>query len=132
MRETAGTLIFDGECGFCTRSRNFLAKIDNAHRIHTVPLQNPGAIQYADREMLQHTLHWVGPDGTVATGAEAVNIALSAALGMDLPLQVYRRIPGMRTLQERVYRWIADRRGRFPGVTPWCDTHPADCDRTGE
>ena len=31
-----GTLIFDGDCGFCTRSRDLLIKLDRRHRLSTV------------------------------------------------------------------------------------------------
>ena len=62
----------------------------------------------------------------VYSGAEAANAAVSAALGTRLPLLVYR-IPGMRFAQNAVYRWVADHRYRFPGTTPYCESHPVAC-----
>ncbi len=69
---------------------------------------------------------WLDSSGKVYGGAEAANAAVSAALGTRVPLLVYR-IPGMRSLQEAIYRWVADHRYRFPGTTPYCESHPVAC-----
>jgi predicted DCC family thiol-disulfide oxidoreductase YuxK len=47
-------------------------------------------------------------------------------LGTPLPLLMYR-IPGMRFAQNAIYRWVADHRYRFPGKTPYCESHPIAC-----
>jgi predicted DCC family thiol-disulfide oxidoreductase YuxK len=123
-----GTLIFDGECGFCTRSRDLLIKLDRRHRIRTVPLQRPGAPELAgvSRAELTRSVYWLAGDGTVRSGAEAVNAALSAVLGSRIPLWIYR-LPGVRALQDAAYRWVAANRHRLPGTTPWCTAHPENC-----
>jgi hypothetical protein len=36
-----GTLFFDGACGMCTRSRDFLLKLDRTGNVQTEPLQSP-------------------------------------------------------------------------------------------
>lgn len=69
---------------------------------------------------------WLDDSGEVYGGAEAINAALSAALGTRLPLLIYR-VPGMRAVQEAVYRWVADHRYRFHGTTPYCESHPVAC-----
>ena len=123
-----GTLIFDGTCGFCTRSRNFLVKLDRKRRIRTVPYQRSGTAAAAgvSHERLTTEVCFVDAGGTATWGAEAINTALATALGNRLPTRVYR-LPGMRGLQDRVYRWVAANRHRLPGTTPWCGDHPADC-----
>jgi len=68
----------------------------------------------------------VTPDGARHRGAGAVNAALAAALGTRLPLRLYA-VPGIRQAQDRVYAWVAAHRHRFPGDTPYCEQHPADC-----
>jgi len=123
-----GTLIFDGDCGFCTRSRNLLVRLDRKHRMRTVPLQRPGVPEQAgvSREELGKSVYWLAEDGSTRTGAEAVNAALSTALGTSIPSRIYR-LPGVRALQEAVYRWVAANRHRLPGTTPWCTSHPENC-----
>jgi predicted DCC family thiol-disulfide oxidoreductase YuxK len=71
---------------------------------------------------------WLGADGRRVRGAEAVNAALSAALGTNLPVAVYR-VTGR--LQERAYAWVARNRYRLRGVTPYCTTHPEHCAPSG-
>jgi predicted DCC family thiol-disulfide oxidoreductase YuxK len=129
MGSVGGTLIFDGECGFCTRSRDVLVRLDRRHRVSTVPLQASRVPEHAgvSREELAASVYWLDDDGSRCRGAEAANAALSAALGTAVPLRVYR-IPGMRQVQDAVYRWVSANRHRLPGTTPWCTEHPDSCD----
>lgn len=112
----------------CTRSRDFLVKLDRTGELQTEPLQRAGT---ADRlgvspEALMTQIWWLDSSGEVYGGAEAANAAVSAALGTRLPLLVYR-IPGIRSLQNAIYRWVANHRYRFPGTTPYCESHPVAC-----
>ncbi len=123
-----GVLFFDGRCGMCTRARNLLLKFDRTGDLTTEPLQADDAAQRLGipESRLLDSARWLDASGAVYTGAEAVNAALSCALGTPLPLRVYR-LPGVRALQEAVYRWVADHRYRFPGTTPYCESHPVSC-----
>jgi predicted DCC family thiol-disulfide oxidoreductase YuxK len=124
----SGVLFFDGACGFCTRSRNFLVRLDRTGNLHTEPHQAAGSAERLGiREgQLGESVWWLDDTGAVYGGAEAANAALSAALGTRLPLLIYR-IPGIRQAQDVVYRWVADHRYRFPGTTPYCESHPVAC-----
>ena len=112
----------------CTRARNFLVRLDRTGSMSTEPLQGPGAADRLGLEpsRLLESVRWLDHSGAVYSGAEAVNAALSAALGTRLPLLIYR-IPGIRWLQDVVYRWVAGHRYRFPGTTPYCESHPVAC-----
>ena len=77
-------------------------------------------------DRLLESMRWLDSSGAVYSGAEAWNAAWSAALGTRLPLLIYR-IPGMRFVQNATYRWVADHRYRFPGKTPYCESHPIAC-----
>jgi predicted DCC family thiol-disulfide oxidoreductase YuxK len=129
MSFMGGTLIFDGNCGFCTRSRNVLVRLDRRHRVSTVPFQGRGVAEHSgvSQDELADSVHWLDDDGSRCSGAEAANAALSAALGTAVPLRVYR-VPGVRQAQDALYRWVANNRHRFPGATPWCTEHPDSCD----
>lgn len=59
-------------------------------------------------------------------GAAAVNIALSVALGSNLPIFLYS-LPIMRVLQDAMYDWVARNRSWFPGDTPYCEQFPDQC-----
>ena len=124
----AGTLFFDGKCGMCTRSRNFLLKLNRTGDLLTEPLQTPGTAErlgISDASLMD-AVRWLDATGNVYAGAEAANAAVSAALGTRVPLLIYR-IPGIRSLEDAVYRWVADHRYRFPGTTPYCESHPVSC-----
>jgi predicted DCC family thiol-disulfide oxidoreductase YuxK len=126
--EAAGTLFFDGACGMCTRSRNLLLKMDRTGNLQTEALQSPGTAQrlgIAPTSLLE-SVRWLDSSGAVYSGAEAANAAVSAAIGTRIPLVIYR-IPGVRSIEEAVYRWVAANRYRFPGTTPYCQSHPSAC-----
>ena len=127
-RAPSGVLFFDGACGMCTRSRDFLLKLNRTGDLHTEPLQAAGIAERLDiaPDHLMERIWWLDASGQVYGGAEAANAAVSAALGTNLPLMIYR-ISGMRSVQEAVYRWVADHRYRFRGKTPYCESHPVAC-----
>jgi len=121
-------LFFDGACGMCTRSKDLLLRFDRTGNIRTEPLQSPGVAQRLgiEPENLLDSIRWLDSSGAVCSGAEAANAAVSAAVGTRVPLMVYR-IPGIRFIQDAVYRWVAGHRYKFPGTTPYCESHPAAC-----
>ena len=126
--EQTGILFFDGACGMCTRSRDLLLRMDRTGNLQTAALQSPGAAErlgIAPTRMLE-SVRWLDSSGAVYSGAEAANAALCAAIGTRIPLTIYR-IPGVRFIEEAVYRWVAANRYRFPGTTPYCQSHPSAC-----
>lgn len=122
----AGVLVFDGRCGFCTRSVGWLRRLDRHRRVELLPLQQPGAPARvgATVEQCLAAVRWRGTDSSQAAAAEAINAALAAALGTRAPLLLYKLT---RRGQERLYQWIADNRYRLPSTTPWCERCPVDC-----
>ena len=124
----SGVWFFDGQCGMCTRFHNFVARLDRSGRLRSEPLQGAGAAERLGipAARLLESTWWLDDDGQVYAGAEAVNVAISVALGSRLPLWIYRT-PGIRATQNAVYRWVAAHRYRFPGTTPYCQSHPVAC-----
>ena len=102
--------------------------LDHHRRVTAVPSQKPGIL--ADlglsREQAEAAAWAIEPDGRRHRGAAAVNAALAAALGTALPLRFYG-LPGVRSLQDRVYAWVATHRSHFPGDAPYCKQHPDEC-----
>lgn len=112
----------------CTRARDFLVRHDRTGNLDTEPLQGVGVAERLDipHDQLLVAMRWLDSSGAIYTGAEAWAAAWSVAVGTSLPLRIYR-IPGIRFIQNAIYRWVADHRYRFPGTTPYCESHPIAC-----
>lgn len=113
-------LLFDGDCGICTASADFLVR-----RVRSAADVRP--YQWADVDAYGLTeadcaaaVQWVGEDAQVKSGSRAVMAALRAG---RQPWPVIGRLgdlPGIAWLADRVYRWVAENRERLPGSTPAC------------
>ena len=68
----------------------------------------------------------ITPEGERLGGAAAVNGALKY-VWWARPLTWLYALPGLRQIEDAVYRWVARNRGRFPGVTPACNGE-VDCE----
>lgn len=120
-------LIFDGHCGFCTRAVGWVRILDRHGRITTHAYQQPDVLErFGLTESQAHAAVWAVAGQTKTAGAAAVAATLDTALGTRIFGRLYR-VPPARMLQDRVYQWVADHRGKFPGVTPWCEQHPGQC-----
>lgn len=114
------TLLYDGDCGFCTTSAAFIDRWipTTAHVI---------AYQHTDLAPLgvtaaqaQEKLQWVADDGTVSSGHAAVGRLLVNAGGLwSLPGRIVL-VPPFSWLGAVGYRLIAKNRHRLPGGTPAC------------
>jgi predicted DCC family thiol-disulfide oxidoreductase YuxK len=124
----SGILFFDGACGMCTRSEELLLRLNLTGDLRTEPLQSPGAAERLGipPSQLLESVRWLDSSGAVYSGAEAASAAVSSAIGTKIPLLVYRT-PGIRFVEDAIYRWVAAHRYRFPGTTPYCQSHPTAC-----
>ncbi len=91
------TLVFDGNCGFCTRSVRLLEALDRNRRVTAVPFQkgNVPASVGLTLEECEAAAWAIAPDAGRYRGAEAANAVVAAALGTTLPLLLYS-LPGIR------------------------------------
>lgn len=124
MALSTTTLVFDGDCGFCTRAVGWIERLDRHGRVRAVACQMPGVAEAHGLTAMQcaEAVWAFTPDGRRHRGASAANAVLGTALGTRLPLRIYA-LPGSRALQDRAYDWVAANRRRFPGATPWCRAH---------
>lgn len=113
-------LVFDGNCGVCTRWALWLAKRDTRGLLQLHPHQTPGV---PDRFGLSPTqvrrkVWLITPSGTYG-GAAALAHLLDYTFGLRIfaPLQ---RLPILSFLSDVAYRLLAKYRGKLPGVQPWC------------
>jgi predicted DCC family thiol-disulfide oxidoreductase YuxK len=122
----APTLVFDGDCAFCTSAVGVARRVLPAE-VTVV------AWQFADlpalgvtAERAQQEVLWVAGDGSVSGGAAAVARLLRAA-GLPLSvLGVLISLPPLRWVAPAAYRLVAANRHRLPGGTPACRVLPRD------
>ncbi|WP_222192234.1 thiol-disulfide oxidoreductase DCC family protein [Modestobacter italicus] len=123
---TPPTLLFDGDCAFCTRSAEVARRVLPAGCAVV-------AWQFADlaalgvtAERAQAEVLWVDDDGAVSGGADAVARALRAAGSPWALLGVLLSLPPVSWVAPFVYRLVAANRYRLPGGTAACRVPPRD------
>jgi predicted DCC family thiol-disulfide oxidoreductase YuxK len=112
-------LVYDGDCAFCTSCARALERIGPDADIVAWQLADLDALGIS-AEQAAAAVRWVGADGAVRSGHEAIAQALAAAGGMWRPLARLLVLPGISTLAAGAYRAIAANRSRLPGATPAC------------
>jgi predicted DCC family thiol-disulfide oxidoreductase YuxK len=118
-------LIYDGDCGFCLKSAR-LAQAWRNGRIAIAAWQEiPETMQELGLTAADgmEQVWYVAGDGRLSGGAEAVNAVLSE-VWWARPFTWLYRLPFVRQLENKVYRWVADNRTRLPGGTPQCSSQP--------
>lgn len=121
-------LIFDGDCGICTR----LADLTTARLRRRPEDFDVTAWQHLEldeypvtAEQCDAAAQWVDARGRVWSGQDAVAQTLIAGRpGLRLAGRLIL-LPGVNRLAGVVYRWVAANRHRLPGGTPVCSM-PAD------
>jgi len=117
------TLVFDGDCAFCTSSVNWGKKHLNA-AVDFVPwqqldLEAAGLTQ----SKVEHAVQWLpapAVPGPIRSGAGAVGRLLLSSRWPWRPLGVLALLPPFSWLAALCYRIIAANRHRLPGGTPAC------------
>jgi predicted DCC family thiol-disulfide oxidoreductase YuxK len=113
-------LVFDGDCGFCTRSAAVARRLLPAG-CAVVPWQGADlAAVGTTAARAQREVLWVPPTGDVVGGARAVAAALRAAGSGWALLGRLLQLPPVGLLADVVYRVVAANRMRLPGGTPAC------------
>jgi len=124
------TVIYDGNCKVCGRLVDMLAEWDTRGVLEVVPSQRPGvrarfpwipARAYAESvQVIRNS------DGKTWQGAAAIEEIINAMPKGWLISWIFR-IPFVRPLAERFYRWFARNRYRL-GCGEHCTYHPLDVD----
>ena len=114
-----GTLVYDGDCAFCTRSAEWLQSHSGAalQSCQTVDLDTLGLTE----DDVAHAAYWLDSDGHVAArGAGAIAVALrSCSWPWRLLGSVVQTRP-LRPLADAVYTQVALHRHRLPGSANTC------------
>lgn len=116
-------LIYDGDCGFCTRSVRLAVRLPVSMSVRPWQEADLAALRTTE-DRARHEVLWIDRAGRVFGGAEAVAQLLKSC---RIPWPVFGWImsaPLLRTIAARAYRWVADNRSRLPGTTPACRLPP--------
>ena len=113
MRVERPTLIYDGECGFCRRCVDLVRRWDREHRLDVVPFQDQDRVARFGIPLpaLAAAMHLLlpPPDSRVLAGADAAPEILRLLPRWRWLAGLFR-VPGVRPVAWRVYRWIARQR----------------------
>lgn len=115
---TPGRLVYDADCGFCTRSATWLDP--DPVPWHTLDLAAVGVT----REVADANAGWLVEGRITALGADAIAAALRARGGIAGFMGWMITVPGLRGLARLVYPRIAAHRHRLPGGTAACRIEP--------
>jgi predicted DCC family thiol-disulfide oxidoreductase YuxK len=121
------TVVYDGMCKVCTRLAEALRRWDRDLLLEIVSSQTPGVMArfpWIPKEAFGEALQLVALDGTTWSGAAAIERLLDVLPRGQWVSWVFR-IPFVRVLADRLYRWFARNRYRL-GCGEHCLTRPPD------
>ena len=131
-QDTAGlgrpyTIVYDGTCRICTRLALLLRRWDRNGLLEVVPSQTPGVtarFPWIPARAYAEALQLIGPGGRTWQGAVAVEQLLDI-LPRGKRIAWIFRIPFVRVLADRFYKWFARNRYRL-GCGEHCQSRPLD------
>lgn len=114
-------LVYDGDCGFCTRSVFLARRLPARLRWAAEPWQELELSELrTTQDRARHEVLWVDERGRVFGGAAAMAQLLRAMRAPWSWLGVLVSVPVLGSVAEWTYRRIANNRHRLPGTTPAC------------
>ncbi len=122
-------LVFDGDCGLCTKLSEVADRFVRPRGGSVVASQWIDLEAYGlTQEMCDEALQFVDTDGRVYSAQDAVARLLGRSHAGYRPLGAALRLPGVNQAAGAGYRWVARNRHRLPGGTPACamPTPPRD------
>ena len=121
------TCVYDGMCKVCTRLSHVLEKWDRHHTIEIVPSQASGVMArfpWIPAHAYAEALQLIGPGGETWSGAAAIEKLLDILPKGRLISWIFR-IPFVRPLADRFYRWFARNRYKL-GCGEHCQLRTPD------
>src|SRR6056300_1423051 len=114
---TRPVVVFDGRCGFCTRSVNFARRWVRSDA-EFVPFQTTDLEQFGlTQEQCEREVQWVEGEFVVGGSSAAAHILQSGGRWWR-PIGRAIDRPVVRPAAQTAYRFIARHRGRLWGSTP--------------
>ena len=120
-RVGSGLLIYDGDCGLCSRTAAWLRRrLPARYRVEASQRMPDLDVFSLTRREVHEAAYWVDPDGTTHRAHRAIKRALQASGGMLGWLAGLMGLWPIEPVAERVYFLIARNRHRFPGSSDSC------------
>lgn len=123
MREPI-SIVFDGDCAFCTKSLRRLRRLDRHGVMHLYDSHDPALIATRFPMLaaadFDQAMFAVTADGQVFRGYFAFK-ALVRTLPAAWPLTLLFMIPGANFAGPRVYAWVARNRRRMGCASDVCE-----------
>ncbi|MCC7374410.1 MAG: DUF393 domain-containing protein [Verrucomicrobiales bacterium] len=120
-------VIYDGDCGFCRRCVAKLKRL-TANQIECLDRLDPQCLARfptLSPAALATSVHFVGIDGRVAQGAEAMFRAAALNSRWRWPLRAYLKSRFLARAAETSYRFVANHRMLVSRLTrPWLPEGP--------
>jgi predicted DCC family thiol-disulfide oxidoreductase YuxK len=106
------TLVYDGECEFCTRLAGWVRTSDTLGRVDARPNQEAGLLDRVGltRDEVRRAAWAVEPGGRKFEGAAAINRVLRELGGGWVLLGSFYRVAPFRWVEDRYYRRVAKKR----------------------
>lgn len=114
-----GVLLYDSDCGFCTRSALFLAARGPLAAVRPMAAADLDALG-VDAVRARREIPLVRGDGTLAWGARAIGEALASCPAPWRWMGWVIAAPAVCPLAEQVYAWVSEHRGDLLGGTGAC------------
>lgn len=128
MSTSAQVLVYDGDCGVCTRLAGVVRRRLRP-RGTVVPSQEADLPALGlTRAQCDAALQWVDAGGRAHAGQDAVARLLLASRPRWRPLGAVLLVPGVHAVAGVVYRAVARNRSRLPGGTAACAVPAAALD----
>ncbi len=128
-RRERPVLVYDGDCGFCTKCAQAVAKIRPDAEIVAWQLTDLAELGIT-AEQASEAVQWVETDGTIRSGHEAIAGLLGTAGPVGKVGGRALLLPGVSRLAAKGYQLVADNRYRLPGGTPACAVADEDRNRS--
>ena len=121
------TLVYDGNCNVCGRLVALLRAWDRSEAVEVVPSQQSGVMArfpWIPARAYAEAVQLIAQDGRTWSGAGAIEQLLNILPKGRLISWVFK-IPFMRGITDRFYKWFARNRYHF-GCGDHCQARPMD------
>ncbi len=119
-------VLYDGDCGFCTRWKERMAPRDRDGRIEWLSVHDPSvAARFPDldRDDALKRMWVYDPERRVHKGSDGWRVLFPVLRGMGWVTWLYR-IPGAPAVARMIYGWVAARRYRLSCAARGCRLPP--------